>query len=91
MGQYIFIAGFCLFCVAISAIAMKVLKTTWVYFLVSTTLPTMALVGVDVMWRGYLDAWADIAFAVSMLIAFTCALGYYLFRHVVGKGRNSVR
>lgn len=89
MAQYIFITGYCLFCVGVSAIAIRALKTTWVYFVVSTTLPAMALVGVDVIWRGYLDVWADIAFVVSMLIAFACALGYYLLRRRTDKRPSS--
>ena len=56
MDQYVFIAGFCLFCFAVSATAMKFLKTRWVYFLTSATVPAMVLVAVDALWRSFLDA-----------------------------------
>ena len=85
MNQFIFIAGYCLFCFMVSVMAMKFLRTAWVYFLVSAMLPAMVLVGVDMLWRGYLDAWADIAFVVSSLIAFACAVVYYAVRRVVDK------
>jgi hypothetical protein len=85
MDQYVFIAGFCLFCFAVSATAMKFLKTTWVYFLTSATVPAMVLVAVDALWRGSLDTWADIAFVVSWLIAFGCALVYYLIKRALDK------
>ena len=86
MNQFVFIVGYCLFCVAVSAVVMKFLKTWWVYFIVSATLPAMIVVGADVFWRGFLDAWADIAFIVSWLIAFGCALGYYVLRQLIDKG-----
>jgi len=85
MDQYVFIAGFCLFCFAVSATAMKFLKTTWVYFLTSATVPAMVLVAVDALWRGFLDTWADIAFVVSWIIAFGCALCYYLIKRGLDK------
>lgn len=85
MNQFIFIAGFCLLCFAVSVTVMRLLKTTWVYLLVSATLPAMVLVGVDAMWRGYLDAWIDIAFVLSWLIAFGCAVVYYLVRRVMDR------
>ena len=85
MNQFIAIIGYCLFCIVVSAVAMKYLKTWWVYFIISVTLPPMMLVGADALWRGYLDAWADIAFIVAWLIAFGCALGYYLVRRLIDR------
>jgi hypothetical protein len=83
VDQYSFIAGFCVFCFLVSAGALRIFKSTWVYFFVSTTLPAMLLVGADAIWRGYLDAWADIAFVVSMFISLACALAYFIFRKTV--------
>ena len=89
MNQYVFIAGFCLFCFAVSAAAMKFLKTRWVYFLTSATVPAIVLVAVDALWRGFLDTWADIAFVVSWLIAFGCALLYYVIKRGLDKRSGS--
>jgi hypothetical protein len=78
MNQSVVILGYCLFCFALSAVVMKFLRTTWVYFLVSATAPVMVLIGGDALWHGYLDVWSDIAFIVSWLIAFGCGLVYYV-------------
>jgi len=86
MNQLIFISGYCLFSVAVSAVVMKFLKTTWVYFLVASLLPPMIFIGGTALWHGYLDAWSDIAFIVSWLISFGCALGYYILRRLIDKG-----
>ena len=85
MNQFVFIAGYCLFCIAVSTVVMRFLKTWWAYFIVSATLPAMTVIGVDALWRGFLDAWADIAFVVAWLIAFACALGYYVVTWWIGK------
>lgn len=86
MNQFIFVVGYCLFSVAIAAVVMRFLKTTWVYFLVSSLLPPMIFVGATALWHGYLDAWSDLAFIMSWLISFGCTLGYYILRWLVGKG-----
>lgn len=85
MDQVAFIVGYCLFCVAVSAVVMGFLKTWWAYFIVAATAPAMIVIGADALWRGFLDAWADIAFIVAWLIAFGCALGYYILRRLIGK------
>lgn len=90
MNQSIFILGYCLFCFAVSAVVMKFLRTTWVYFLVSATLPPMLFIGAVSLWHGYLDAWSDIAFMVSWLIAFGCALVYYVVRRLVDKRNGAM-
>lgn len=46
----------------------------------------MMLVGGFALWRGYLDAWSDIAFVGYWFIAFVCTLGYYALRRLVDKG-----
>jgi hypothetical protein len=89
MDQVAFIAGYCLFCIAVSAVAMRYLKAWWAYFVVASTLPAMIVIGADALWRGFLDAWADIAFIVAWLIAFGCALAYYVLMRVIGKGGGS--
>lgn len=72
-----------------SAAAMKFLKTRWVYFLTSATVPAIVLVAVDALWRGFLDTWADIAFVVSWLITFGCALLYYVIKRGLDKRSGS--
>jgi hypothetical protein len=87
MSQTVFIIGYCLFCLAISAVVMIFLKTTWVYFLVSATLPAVLFVGGVAVWDGHLDAWSDIAFMVSWLIALGCSFVYYVTRRLGAKGK----
>lgn len=89
MNQGIFLAAFSLFCICISVMSLKFFKTTWVYVFVSTILPAMALIGLDVIWTGDLSVWADIAFVVSMLIAFAWAIASYFFERVMAKWRKS--
>jgi hypothetical protein len=86
MEQVVFMVGYCLFCLAVSAAVGRFLKTWWAYFIVAATLPAMIVVGADALWRGFLDAWADIAFVVAWLIAFGCALGYYILMRLIRKG-----
>jgi hypothetical protein len=88
MNQVAFIVGYCLFCIAVSAAVMKFLKTWWAYLIVSATLPAMIVIGADALWRGFLDAWADIAFVVAWLIALGCALAYYVSWRLISKGRT---
>ena len=76
---------YCMFCFIVSAVVMKFLKTTWVYFVVSATLPPMVLTAADALWRGYLDTWASIGFIVAWLTALGCALAYYIVMKLVGK------
>lgn len=80
MDQIAFILGYCFFCFTVSAAVLKFLKTWWAYFIISATLPPAVVIGADALWRGFLDAWADIAFLVAWLIAFGCAFGYYVIR-----------
>ena len=56
MDQVAFMVEYCLFCVAVSAVVMRFLKTWWAYFIVAVTLPAMIVIGADVLWRGFLDA-----------------------------------
>jgi len=72
------VLGYLLFCLVVAAVVRKYLKTTWVYFIVSATLPPMVLTAVDALWRGYLDTWASIGFIVAWLTAFGCAFAYYI-------------
>jgi hypothetical protein len=74
----IILLGYLLFCFVASAVVRKYLKTTWVYFIVSATLPPMVLAAADALWLGYLDTWASIGFIVAWLTAFGCALAYYI-------------
>jgi hypothetical protein len=80
-----FVIGYCLLSVAVSALVMKFLKTTWVYLVVSSLLPPMIFVGGTAVWHGHLDAWSDIAFIVSWLISLGCALAYYVLRRLMDK------
>ena len=68
---------YCVFCFGVSALMSRVIATTWVYLLTSATIPPVALVTVEALRSGYIDAWADIAFFVGWLIALVCAVVYY--------------
>jgi len=91
MNQSAIILGYCVFSFVVSAVALKFLKTTWVYFLVSATLPPLVVMAADALWRGYIDTWANIAFIVAWLIAFGCALVYYVIMRLAARkdGRKS--
>ena len=73
---------YCVFAVAICALGLKFLKTVWVYFLVSTLLPPMLLIGGDAAWHGRFSVWDDIVFIVLALIAFGIALVLFVARFV---------
>ena len=71
------VLGYLLLCFVVSAVVRRYLKTTWVYFIVSATLPPMVLTAADALWRGELE-WVGIGFIVAWLTAFGCALAYYV-------------
>lgn len=79
------VLGYLLLCFVVSAVVRKYLKTTWVYFIVSATLPPMVLTAADALWRGYLDTWASIGFIVAWLTALGCAVVYYVVMKLAGK------
>jgi phage shock protein PspC (stress-responsive transcriptional regulator) len=72
------VLGYLLFCFVVCALVRRYLKTTWVYFIVSATLPPMVLTAADALWQGHLDTWASIGFIVAWLTAFGCAVAYYI-------------
>jgi hypothetical protein len=76
---------YCLFCFIVSALVMRFLKTTWVYFIVSATLPPMVLTAADALWQGSIDTWAGIGFIVAWLTALGCALAYFIVMKLAGK------
>jgi hypothetical protein len=78
MNQYAVVAVYCLFCLAACALVMRFLKTSWAYFVAAATLPALITMGAGALWRGFVDAWADIAFVMAWLIAFGCALVCYI-------------
>jgi hypothetical protein len=88
--NFVIVLTYCAFCVVVCAAATTFLRTWWAYFIVSSIVPPMILVGLDVVWRGYLDAWADIAFLTSWLIAFGCSISYYIARRIATRrsGKN---
>jgi 4-amino-4-deoxy-L-arabinose transferase-like glycosyltransferase len=69
---------YCVSCFVVAAAVMKFLKTSWVYFLVSSTLPPLLLTLADALWQGEVDSWAAIGFVVAWLIALLCASLYYV-------------
>jgi hypothetical protein len=72
----------------VSAVARKYLRTTWVYIIVSATLPPMILIAADALWRGHLDTWATIAFVVAWLIALVFALAYLAIVRLAAKKKG---
>jgi hypothetical protein len=88
MSQFAFIIGYSIFCFALSAVVMKFLRTWWVYFIVAPLVPPMLLIAIDVLWRGFLDTWASIAFVVSWLIALGCSVAYYIAKRIADSRRD---
>src|SRR5258706_9001903 len=87
MNNAMIILAYVLFCFIVSALARKTLKATWAYFLVSTLLPPVALIGVSVLLSSRLD-WISIAFVVSALIALTCSIVYYFVLWLVNRNKH---
>jgi hypothetical protein len=54
----------------VSAVGLRYLQTLWVYFLVTSLLPPMLMIGGDAVWNRGVDAWDHIVFVVLLLIAF---------------------
>ena len=79
------ILGYVVLCFVVAAVAKRFLRTIWVYFLVAATLPPMFLIAADVLFRGHLDAWADIAFIVAWLIGLGCAAAYFAVMQLTGR------
>jgi hypothetical protein len=73
---------YCLLAIVVSALALKFLRTTWVYFLVASLLPPMFLIGGDAVRQGQFSVWDDIVFVVLTLIAFGIAIGLFIIRFV---------
>lgn len=88
MNQSLIILVYCVFCFVVSAVAMRFLRAAWLYFLISATLPPIVVIAADALWHGSLDTWASVAFVVAWLIAFGCALAYFLIARLARK-RNA--
>lgn len=82
------IVVYCVSCVFVSAAVMKFLKTRWVYFVVSSTLPPVLLTLADALWQGDVSSWAAIGFVVAWLIALFCASTYYLLIRLVERSKH---
>lgn len=78
-----YVGGFCLLCFALCVATKVCLRKTWLYFVVSITLPPLVVVGIDFFENGYLDTWTLIAFVVVTFLAFVCSLLYFIAWRVI--------
>ena len=78
-GDHPVIFYYGLLAAVICAAALRLFKTTWVYFLVSSFLPPMLFIAVTSIARGSIDPLAHVAFLVAWAIAFAIAVAVYLF------------
>jgi hypothetical protein len=88
MMNYLYIAAFCALAFGVSAIVFRWVKTFIAFAFVSPTVSALLLQGIVFLYLGYVDAWAGIAFVTSWLIAFGCAVVYFLVKRTLDKRKK---
>lgn len=78
MPTFAVLTAYCLVCFVVAAIALRFMRSRLVYFAIAATAPPAGLVLIDVIQRGYLDAWASVAFGFAWLFSAACATAYYV-------------
>ena len=82
MSTALFFVLYCAVCFVVSAVTARLVKVTWLYFLISATIPAVLFIGGASVWRGYLTAWSDVAFVLSWLLALCCSIAYHVARRL---------
>lgn len=73
----LFLIGYCLAAIAVSAAVYKYVKRFWIYAAISATIPPAILVAADAIYRGYVDSWTYPAAVIAWFASLGCALVYY--------------
>ena len=88
MRAYIFIAGYCGLASIVALFTQRFIRGLAWMALLSATLSAIILQIIAYLHLGYFDAWADIAFVTSWLIALGCTIGIYLVGFLWKRVRN---
>ena len=92
MRAYIFVAGYCALASVVALLTQRTIRGfAWTAVLLSPTLSAIILQIIGYLYLGYFDAWADIAFVTSWLIALGCAVAMYLVGGLWMRVRNEPR
>jgi len=78
MRAYIFIVSYCVLASTVALFMQRIIGGFAWTALLSPTISAIILQIVAYLYLGTLDAWADIAFVTSWLIALGCTAGMYL-------------
>jgi hypothetical protein len=82
MQSYVFIVGYCALSGIVAHLVQRKVKGFVGTWLLSPTLSAIILQIVAYLYLGYVDAWADIAFVTSWLIALACSVAMSLVRFI---------
>jgi len=86
MQPYVFIAGYCVLSSIVALLVQRKAKGFVGVGLLSPTLSAIILQIVAYLYLGYVDAWADIAFVTSWLIALACSVAISLLTFIWKRG-----
>jgi hypothetical protein len=91
MQSYLFIAGYCALSSIVALLVQRKFRGLIGVGILSPLLSAIVLQVIAYAYLGYVDAWADIAFVTSWLIALVCSVAIMLLRQIwkriVGKQR----
>jgi hypothetical protein len=85
----IFIGSYCALAFLVAFAVQRFLRGVVWMALLSATTSAIVLQIVGYLYLGYVDAWADIAFVTSWLIALGCAVVTYLLALMRKRIRNA--
>ena len=69
MGQILFVIGLVVGTAMWSAFVLRFTRSYLPFILIAATAPAVCVIAADAVWRGYLDAWADVGFIVTWFLA----------------------
>lgn len=90
MRSLIFIGSYCVLAFFVACVVQRFLRGIVWMALFSATASAIVLQIAAYLYLGYVDAWADIAFVTSWLIALACAVITYLLL-LIWKGIRNAR
>jgi hypothetical protein len=80
MPSYLFIIGYCVLASVVALVVQQFVPRFIWLALLAPTLAAIALQIIVYLYLGYVDAWADIAFITTWLIALACTTAVYVLR-----------
>lgn len=82
MPSYLYIVGFCVIASVVALVTSQFVRR---YVWLALLAPTVAAALLQLMFYlhlGYVDAWADVAFVTTWLIAFACTTAVYFLQRL---------